>query len=189
MPRPGITANSPTLVILIGGGGDKTTRVVGRLLEPGPFRQDLGHRELAYFHHDQADDIMDRISAAPEATRIVIVGHSWGGDRAAQVAAAMGQRGRPVDTLITIDPVGNHTSDDYYRRVRWGSREWINVRAVPERPNFSDRVARMGRRYGDEPLNRATRHIRAPFNHSEFARMLRFQDASGPSALDWMLGR
>jgi pimeloyl-ACP methyl ester carboxylesterase len=187
-PRPGITAASPTLVILIGGGGDKKSGIVRGRDGREALRDDLGHRERAYFFHDQATDIMERISTTPAGTRIVIVGHSWGGDRAAQVAAELGQIGRPVDTLITIDPVGFHTSDDFFRRVRLGSREWINVRAVPETQNFSDRIAMMGRRYGDDPARRATRHIHAPHNHNEFERMLRFRDPSGLSALDRMLG-
>ncbi len=133
---------------------------------------------------------MALIAAEPPETRIVLVGHSWGGDTAAQVAAALGRQGRPVDTLITVDPVGRGLSESFYRRVRTGSREWVNIRAHgADSRNPSDDVAWLGGAYGDGPRGHATRHIEAPRNHGNFNDLLRFADPAGVSGFDRILGR
>ena len=72
---------------------------------------------------------MEWVAAEPQGTRIVLVGHSYGGDTAAQVAATLGAQGRPVDTLITVDPVGRGVNEGFLARVRAGSCEWVNIRA------------------------------------------------------------
>lgn len=133
---------------------------------------------------------MARIAAEPQETRIVLVGHSWGGDAAAQVAAALGQEGRPVDTLITVDPVGRGVSEGFLQRVRAGSREWVNIRAhgVYTRDR-SDSIAALGGPYGDGPRTHATRHIEAPIPHGDFRGLLMSPDAAGASGFRRMLGQ
>lgn len=189
-PRPGITAASPTLVIFVGGGWDAKSRLVQRFQADAQQNGLLGHRTSEYFAHDERDRIEARIAAEPAETRIVLVGHSWGGDTAAQVAAALGQQGRPVDTLITVDPVGRGLSDDFFNRVRAGSREWINIRAYgAARSDLSDSIARAGNPYGAAPRSYATQYIEAPLNHGAFEGLLGFRGTSGASGFDRLLGR
>ena len=189
-PRPGITAASPTLVIFVGGGGDAKSGIVRGFQESRDVVRRLGHRRQAYFGHDEGDRISTLIAAEPEKTRIVLIGHSWGGDTAAQVASAFGQQGRPVDMLITVDPVGRGLTQDFFRRVRAGSREWVNIRARGgAASDFSDFVATMGGAYGDAPRGQATRHFEAPFTHREFGRLLESADPSGISGFERLLGR
>lgn len=189
-PRPGITAASPTLVIFVGGGGDSKYRNVYDFQSSSDVIRDLGHRQSAYFGHDEASAIMTRIADEAQGTRIVLVGHSWGGDTAAQVAGALGQRGRPVDTLITVDPVGRGLSDDFFQRVRAGSREWVNIRAHGSATSdFSDFVAAVGGAYGDGPRGHATRHIEAPVTHANFRGLLSSPDPGGISGFRRMLGQ
>jgi pimeloyl-ACP methyl ester carboxylesterase len=188
-PRPGITAASPTLVIFVGGGGDAKSGIVSGFEDSLAVRTELGHRGTAYFANDEQAAIIARINAEPQETRIVLVGHSWGGDTAAQAAAALGQQGRPVDTLVTVDPVGRGLSDDYLRRVRAGSREWVNIHARAAVRDRSDAIADAGGRYGDWPRAHATRHIEAPLNHGDFDGLLRSNDPASVSGFRRILGR
>jgi pimeloyl-ACP methyl ester carboxylesterase len=189
-PRPGITASSPTLVIFVGGAADKMTGLVRNYEDEFRGSANRGHRRSAYFSNTAMDEIMARITAEPQETRIVLVGHSWGGDTAAQVAAALGQQGRPVDTLITVDPVGRGVSEGFLGRVRAGSREWVNIRAHGAAVrDTSDSIAALGGRYGDRPRGHATRHIEAPVSHDNFGQLLRFPDSAGASGYSRMLGQ
>lgn len=189
-PRPGITAASPTLVIFVGGAGDGKSGIVRSFQGSRIVQEDLDHRRRAYAAHDQGERVMALIAAEPPETRIVLVGHSWGGDTAAQVAAALGQQGRPVDTLVTVDPVGRGLSDSFFRRVRAGSREWVNIRAHgAASDNFSDFVASVGGAYGTGPRGHATRYIEVPTNHENFDGLLRFADRAGVSGFSRMLAR
>jgi pimeloyl-ACP methyl ester carboxylesterase len=187
-PRPGITANSPTLVIFVGGGGDSKTSIVEGFAKSDGIKAELGNRRIEYFTHDQAAAIMAMIAAQPRGTRIVLVGHSWGGDTVAQITAALGRQGRPVDTLITVDPVGRGLSDEFFRRVRAGSREWVNIRAGGA-GSPSDVIAAVGGTYGEGPRRHATQFIDAPLGHGNFNDLLRHADPSGVSGFSRVLGR
>ena len=177
----------PTFVLFIGGAADARFGIVRRYRQQ--MERELGTRNNEYFAHDERDRILQRIAAQPEGTRIVLVGHSWGGDQAAQIAARLGTEGRPVDLLVTVDPVGSGLSEGFMRRVRSGAREWINIRATggpwDEESNL---IARLGGRYGSLPASFATQHIEAPFTHRDFERMLRHIGPSGGSAWDRVLG-
>lgn len=190
-PRPGITAASPTLVIFIGGGGDSKSGIVSDFEASPTVRAELGHRKTAYFTNDQQAAIIARAKAEPQETRIVLVGHSWGGDAAAQAqaAAALGVEGRPVDTLVTVDPVGVGLTDDYLRRVRAGSREWVNIRAYGAARDFSDFIAAVGRPYAARPRGYATQFMEVPRNHGNFNALLRYADPMGVSGFSRILGQ
>jgi len=188
-PRLGITAASPTLVFFVGGGGDAKSGIVAGFEDSLAVRTELGHRRTSYFANDQRAAFLARIAAEPQETRIVLVGHSWGGDTAARAAAALGQQGRPVDTLVTVDPVGRGLSDDYFRRVRAGSREWVNIRAYGAAWDRTDVIAVAGGAYADGPRGYATRHVEAPLNHGNFNGLLRSNDPAGISGFRRILGQ
>jgi pimeloyl-ACP methyl ester carboxylesterase len=189
-PRPGITATSDTLITFIGGAGGAKSGIVRNytaLLAPD---RRIGHRDVEYYTWDERERVLARIAATPLETRTVLVGHSWGGDTAAQVAAALGQRGRPVDTLVTVDPVGRWLSEEFFRRVGAGSIEWVNIRAHgATTTDPSDTIAMIGGSYADQPRGHASTHLEAPFTHNDFRGLLEFRGRSGRSGLDRLFGR
>ena len=133
---------------------------------------------------------MEGVVAEPQGTRIVLVGHSYGGDTAAQVAATLGAQGRLVDTLITVDPVGRGVNEGFLARVRAGSREWVNIRAYGVKvSDSSDRIAALGSRYGASPRGYAALYIEAPYNHGTFNDLLRYADPTSNSGLNRILGQ
>jgi pimeloyl-ACP methyl ester carboxylesterase len=133
----------------------------------------LAGTQVEYASHDQPARVRSLIQAVPAGTRIVLVGHSWGADTAAQIVDRMGREGRPVDMLVTIDPVGRGLSEDFFGRVRAGAREWINVNAADGNPsNPSNQIAELGGQYGRLPARFASQHFDAPFAHGDFAMMV-----------------
>ena len=130
------------------------------------------------------------MAGLPQGTPVRLVGHSWGADTAAQIVARLGDDGRRVESLVTIDPVGRGTSDRFFARVRRGAGQWINVRATGggafEPSNF---VAALGSPYGRGPRGHATAFIEAPYRHRDFWDMLTFAGPDGLSAIDVASGR
>lgn len=45
-------------------------------------------------------------------SKLVLIGHSFGGDHSARAATALGTEGKPVDLLILIDPVAYGAGND-----------------------------------------------------------------------------
>jgi thioesterase domain-containing protein len=83
---------------------------------------------------------------------INLIGHSWGGDTAADVAEALGADGNTADLLVTVDPVSGRKGD--FTEVADGSSTWINIDAEnPWPPNRSDFVADAGGPWNDKPRN------------------------------------
>src|SRR4051812_19192907 len=94
-PTGGLPAATP-LLILIGGAGDGTPRKVGQGVDWLRARPDAARREVHYFFHWQKGAVLTLAAAQPPSRPIRLIGHSWGGNAAARVAAALGLRGRAV---------------------------------------------------------------------------------------------
>jgi pimeloyl-ACP methyl ester carboxylesterase len=189
-PAPPVTvpAIPPTFVAYIGGGGDGQTGIVAG--ERNRSGDDLGQRDSRYYSHQDADRVIADLLQQPAGTRLVVIGHSWGGDTALQVANRLAQQGRRVDTLVTIDPVGRGVTDGFLARARASTGEWINVRATGGSLfEWDNVVARIGSRYGDSPAPHATHHFEVSRAHGDFRNLLRLAGPDGRSALDWALGR
>jgi pimeloyl-ACP methyl ester carboxylesterase len=178
---------SNVFVAVIGGFGDPKWRHAPGLLERRG--SDFGSRRADAFEHFERDRLMAEIARQPAGTRIVLIGHSWGADTAAQVAATLGQQGRPIDTLVTVDAVGRGLSDDFFGRVSAGTGRWINIHAVGggalALPNV---IARIGGPYGDRPAAFATEHLRLPYDHAAFQSMLIHRPPGRRSILQEALG-
>jgi hypothetical protein len=186
---PDLTAPPETpLLILIGGAGDGMLRKVGQVVDWLRARPDAASREVHYFFHWQKGAVLALIAAQPRSRPIRLIGHSWGGNAAARVSAALGLRDRPVDLLITIDPVTRGIGPAFLARVKAGARRWINVRAGGAAGfDYSDLVAAIGGAYGDAPRDAADQHLVLPQPHAAFAAMLQGRLPEGPSLLDLAL--
>ncbi|MBW6398701.1 alpha/beta hydrolase [Roseomonas sp. HJA6] len=151
----------------------------------------LANTQVEYASHDQPARIRSLIETAAPGTRVVVVGHSWGADTAAQIVDRLAREGRPIDMLVTVDPVGPFLSDDFFRRVRAGAREWINVNAADRNPsNPSNQIAELGGQYGQRPQRFASQHFDAPFAHGDFEAMIKRILPDGRNTLyERILGR
>ena len=128
-------------MLCIGGMGDGWTRQMARMAEllaslsPGLAVHYLGHWQWR-----RAARLV-----AGNGPPLILVGHSWGADRA--VRLALDRPGR-VARLVTCDPVGWMPVSGL-RRLRASVPEWINVQASGGGPwETSNIVARIGRPYG-----------------------------------------
>ena len=184
-PAPGPTAapRRPSLVVFVGGLYDGAYRPVLDVFDREK-RNTPPNTQMEYVSHDAPSRIRALIEGASPGTRIVVVGHSWGADTAAEVVGRLGQQGRPIDMLVTIDPVGNGLSRDFMQRVRAGSREWINVNAVGGSPTeTSNIIAGVGGEYGRLPQGFASQHFDAPYTHAQFGRMMELRLPSSTGTL------
>jgi thioesterase domain-containing protein len=145
-------------------------------------------REVHYFFHWQKGAVLDLIAAQPPGRPIRLIGHSWGGNCAARVAAALGAEGRPVDLLVTIDPVTRGIGPAFLSQVKAGTRHWINIRAGGAAGfDYSDLVAAIGGAYGEAPRDFADLHLVLPHAHAAFATMLQGRLPDGSGLLDLIL--
>ncbi len=180
VPRP--------VVIFVGGLADGSTGIVEGFFDRFG-SPDAGHASR-YFSHDDGRAIRTFIDSLPQGTRVSLVGHSWGGDTAARVAAALGAAGRKVDTLVTVDPVGRGIGAGFFERVKAGAIHWVNVNAVGTgRTNLPGLIAGLGNDYGSGPQRYADVFLNAPKGHEDFEGMLLAPGRNGLTALDAILGR
>ncbi|HYQ38339.1 MAG TPA: alpha/beta hydrolase [Pseudomonas sp.] len=171
--HPSGTSGAPhsehhALALFIGGAGDKQPYYLA-----GPYRniayaQEPFERRLAQaglagacrslylgYHEVHGASAIARLilPAIPDkATPIYIVGHSLGAWSGAHLSQRLTEWGSRVEMLVTLDPVGSGLlvrlgSRIPYRRPAPRSGCWINVRAEPGRPDSSDLVARLGRKW------------------------------------------
>ncbi|GGF51382.1 hypothetical protein GCM10011611_67300 [Aliidongia dinghuensis] len=111
-------------VIFIGGAGDSGSGIVKNYA--AQFARDNRDLIVQYFTHDQGDNVIAYINGLDPSAPVSVVGHSWGGDTAMEVANALPGR---ISVLVTIDPVGSGGTS-FLRSVGQNVGLWINVNAV-----------------------------------------------------------
>lgn len=157
----------------------KKSHEISRFVEGFPTTEWRTHRTFTW---DEAAEAEAFIRSQPPGTRVRLVGHSYGGDTAAQIAARMGAAGQPLDMLVTIDPVGRGASTGFFDRVRQGTRRWIDVNATGgssfERSNL---IAGFGGSWDYTPMGHADEFINVPVRHIDFAHMMEAVTANGRS--------
>jgi len=165
--EPDSIAKGP--VTFVGGASDRNSAIVYKEYE----RLKFAHPEIPsrYFAHDENSDIENYIKSLPQGAPVTLIGHSWGGDTATQVARALPKR---IDTLITVDPVSLFTPFFHsYDSIAKSVRRWVNVNAVPDgEPSPGDKVARWGGHWGGGPVGAANNSIFMNAHHEQFSRML-----------------
>ncbi len=177
----------PEAPIFIGGGGEDYIN------DPGTVEDYVDDRGAGnYFRHYENLRIDSAVEIAFALGKpIIIVGHSWGGDRALETAFRALRRGIPIDMLVTIDPVTgaggivpfgaeNHSPMDYRRLARDLAGLWVNVRATgyeysrePGGLRSSDGIATVGGRMRHEDQNRAHVYFESRVRHGDFRPMMR----------------
>ena len=167
--------------IFIGGNNDDDTEIVFDYSEDFASRL-YPDRNASYFTWDQQSEIIALINKITvecgDDEPINLVGHSWGGATAANVAEALGKDG--VDLLITIDPVSRRWSRPGDLSNNVGT--WIDVNATPSKGNASDLLARLGGKWGDWPDGRADDYYTVDANHENFRTLMEGAASSGNSA-------
>jgi hypothetical protein len=207
-----------TFDIFIGGFLDKwDSQIVYRYYtEFGRKYRDTTVFRSDYFSHDGlrgdtkdgGQHLESYIRQLPDNAVINLIGHSYGGDTATQVA---GSGGRAINVLITIDPVGGRRVLDVPKSDRrrnppnpsWprnlpakfsaakaNVKTWIDVDARPHSVNFSDDLAVWGGKWDtlpDAPHKYDDIFIPAVgLHHADFDRLMDVPGHRG-SALDWLL--
>lgn len=171
--------------IYIGGAGDTRTRLVATYanMRRLRFAHDR-HRDAHYFPHYASRRILHLARRSAESGhRLVIVGHSWGGDTALRVLKAL--RPQSVDLLVCVDPVPKSRLNP--PPAPRNARRILHVDARPSRPNRSDRVKDLGQWFGGtlhRRLSSAHARIVADLNHFAFAQMMHAPGEDGLSAAD-----
>jgi pimeloyl-ACP methyl ester carboxylesterase len=162
-------APDPGPVVFVGGAGDQDSAIVYGEYERFKFaRPDIPSR---YFSHDENRAISNYIKTLPDGAPVTLIGHSWGGDTAAQVALNLPKR---ITRLITVDPVGTFTPWLHsYDAIAKSVGKWTNINAQPgEERTAGDRVAGFGGRWGTGPAGAAHNFVTLNGHHDDFSRML-----------------
>lgn len=112
--------------------------------------------DAAYFTWDQHEALAQWVDAnGPDVT---VIGHSYGGDTAAEVIAA----GHKVDKLITVDPVGWTQPD--FSAVAGNAGTWINYNSNGSGFHYTNVIAAFGGAWNNAPAQYAN-HQNVKMNH------------------------
>ena len=165
--------------VFIGGGGDSFSAIVRSYR--GDFAREFSDRKTDYFGWGDSAGILDAIRSTRRdnpCAPINLIGHSWGGDTAVDVAAALNADGINVDSLATIDPVSWPWSRS---AVGENVNQWINVSSAPSSSNgfAGDAWARIGGKWNSG--------YPAPFHHNEFGAMMDWTPPRGQSPRNILL--
>ena len=159
-------------VVFVGGAGDSTLSynvysVYQRFMQLNP------SIVTKYFSWDQTDNIVAYLKTVGNAP-ITLIGHSYGADTAAKVAAfAMETLHRTINLLVTVDPVSRFgLTEHMFARIAAGTDRWVNITAMPETPNRSDLVAAIGGKWPASANAYADDSYTYNTNHNDFEGML-----------------
>lgn len=111
----------------------------------------------AYFQWYESDALGQWIDA--NGGNVSVIGHSYGGDMAAEVVAA----GHAVNALRTVDPVG--WTRPNFADVAANSGSWVNYNAVGGGATWPNFVAGMGGAWNNAPSGYAS-HSNVPYDHA-----------------------
>ncbi|MCY4173571.1 MAG: hypothetical protein OXF25_05825 [Cyanobacteria bacterium MAG CAR3_bin_5] len=116
----------------------------------------------------ETDFIKEHRDSTSLKTPIILIGYSYGGDTAYDVAESLPSSYAP--TLITLDPVGKQGFTSYLPKPTRG--DWINVYTDPPwLPNRSDLIARSGVRWKWQ--DNADRNREMEIHHDDIGKMFR----------------
>ena len=137
--------NDAIIYLSGGGGGDWQgdanfdTKAMDKYFGKGKYK---------LFTHSDVDLAMSYLYNLPEDVRVNIIGHSLGGPAAYLLAQAANKVGKPVNTLITLDPVGKFLGSPRIGDKPQNVKRWLNY--YPTKRNYSvpgDYLALLGGAY------------------------------------------
>ena len=158
------------LVVFYGGASDTKNKHTYNVYKGRKEKYKKKGIDSLYFSHSQGKESKEAIrrhqSSARKETPVILIGHSWGGDTAYDVAKDLPDSYKT--TLVTLDPVGGQAWDTW--GIPWFfaylvrnqlskplNGIWINVaQPAPDRdfeimrvlPLSCDRIASMGGLWG-----------------------------------------
>jgi hypothetical protein len=180
----GQPTNMPGATLFFGGAEDQSGPFASHIVQNYATGVSEGHptANVQYYGQQNADIgsavkyVQDNV---PPGQPITLVGHSLGGNTAAQVAIALN---RPNDVnLITIDPVsGGHldniigpSRDETFNQAHNATAYWANVSATRPTPwHIPNLIADIGGPWNDGPNGYADDQLTADVDHEQFGRML-----------------
>lgn len=182
-----MTRKTPPRVatLYFGGAGDDSSGIVRHFHDHRPPARGGLRR---YFLHHQAYEARQYVRGlARGGAAIILVGHSWGADTAARIAA---RADVPIDLLIGVDPVAKLTSRLSRATARTSTtRQVITVDGGGDIHGWGDIVKNIGIVIGGgwpEVFDTPDIMIRARHRHDDFANMLASKGAAHPSALAYL---
>ena len=188
-----IVLDTPIVNIFIGGFFDDTA---GQIVHNYEKRFEAIHPEASvqYFHWDELSQIEGFLRNLPQDEAVNLIGHSFGGDTAARIAA---EGIRQLKVLITIDPVTSpHTEapqvegkkmvlppptlipQAYFEGIKTNVSLWVDVNSTGGSPlEFSNVIAATAD-WGETPKGHADRFFNQDIStHADFRSMM---DCQGP---------
>lgn len=143
-------------------------------------------------YSDAFDNINNEITSNifDKTIPIFIIGHSLGGWNGAHLSQILTDKGYKIKTLVTLDPVGEgflvYTgSNIYMTKPKPKADFWINLKAVPSKPDQSDSVAEFGERWNVKIGPNINNE--ADLNHYNAKKMFTIKLTSGKSACQHLL--
>jgi RHS repeat-associated protein len=171
-----LDANDPSgmVYIFVGGAGDSSLSGIVRNYA-ADFRPLTG-QQVIYRTWDQGSDIQKYIAGLPTGEPINLIGHSYGGDTAATIAANSSRR---INMLVTIDPVSQIKPN--FSAINQNTNMWVSVNATGGSAfEQSNLIAGLGGAWDSSPQGAATSYISAPKAvHADFGKMM---STTGPGA-------
>jgi len=164
---PGVTVKqgvgqSPSLLVMVGGANDESKhRNMHKLATHLSKFPEYASVAILYFAWDQGNEMRQAMSTHKNSypsSKIVLVGHSWGGDT---VLRSGSKHNQSVDLAITMDAV---TSVPRIGHLERGSiKRWVNVYA-----SRSPGWVLVGK-WGSE--SRASKNVKVSARHSGTSKM------------------
>lgn len=157
-------------LFIVGGGldgyGPGQSDHADRLSRQYPGSTPLTHLRASY----RQEQVLEEIIESYERTGrpIDLVGHSWGGPAAYDLALELSRRGIPVRTLVTADPVGRRGRSPLPPEINW-----VNINADPRSPRSVDNlVAQVGGKPSWLPVRNADANTVVAVDHLDLAGMI-----------------
>ena len=132
-----------------------------------------------YFYQSETKEILEFIRKQPPGVKINLIGHSYGADTAAVVAARSERR---IENLITIDPVSRKGagSDEgpSYAKVKSNTNWWHNVNSASPRRSIDESIpagnvlAWLGGAWEERQRKFTDSFVTATADHPNFSAMM-----------------
>lgn len=170
--------------IFIGGYDDDTNKFVRN--SDSLKKETVG--ENYYATENMTNEIQDFIKEVPPDYEINVIGHSYGGDAAAEIAEELPERS--IDNLVTIDPVGRTRPD--FKKVKKKVGKWTNVNGVDKvgrERSSGDEIADIGGDWENNVAEDADIYLEAERVHEDFDGMMRTPSDDGRSPQDILNGK